>query len=272
MYKYIHTCIYIYIYTCPHTYTHTHIYTHTYEMYIWTHAKHVWNDGAAAREAQLDAKKLCPSPCPLQSGGGYPSWPAAQSPVHEERRISAEQPQPTAAHRTITTARRPDHICLSAQVRSRSTQFIVHAISQLGRGPPKRCHFSAILAGFFCISVVIGLLTVWWHNKPKTKRNPPRGRGVSYLLCSLIKNWEEEDPRGPLKNHQQNRSILGVVLQGWFFKGGPLPPSSWLGNIINRKPPGGFLSVRLLWPNTTWSNKQPICSDGIVTDFDCWVD
>ena len=219
MYKYIHTCIYIYIYTSTHTYTHTHIYTHAYKMYIWTHAKHVWNDGAAAREAQLDAKKLCPSPCPLQSGGGYPSWPAAQSPVHEERRISAEQPQPTAAHR-----------------------------------------------------VVIGLLTVWWHNKPKTKRNPPRGRGVSYLLCSLIKNWEEEDPRGPLKNHQQNRSILGVVLQGWFFKGGPLPPSSWLGNIINRKPPGGFLSVRLLWPNTTWSNKQPICSDGIVTDFDCWVD
>ena len=74
-------------------------------------------------------------------------WPAAQLPVHEERRISAEQPQPTAAHRTITTARRPDHIRLSALVRSRSTQFIVHASSQLGHGPPKRGHCSAILAG-----------------------------------------------------------------------------------------------------------------------------
>jgi len=42
----------------------------------------------------------------------------------------------------ITTARRPDHIRLSALVRSRSTQFIVHASS------PKRGHFSAILAGF----------------------------------------------------------------------------------------------------------------------------
>ena len=65
MYKYIHTCIYIHI-SCPHTYTHTHIYTHAYKMYIWTHAKHVWNDGtgATAREAQLDTKKLCPSPCP----------------------------------------------------------------------------------------------------------------------------------------------------------------------------------------------------------------
>jgi len=29
-------------------------------MYIWTHAKHVWNDGAAAtaREAQLHAKQF----------------------------------------------------------------------------------------------------------------------------------------------------------------------------------------------------------------------
>jgi len=121
-------------------------------MYIWTHAKHVWNDGAAAtsQEAQLDAKKLCPSPCPLQSGGGYPSWPgsAPQSPVHEKQQISTEQPQPTAAHRTITTVRRLYHIRLSALVRSQSTQFIVHATSQLGRGPPKRGHFSAILAGY----------------------------------------------------------------------------------------------------------------------------
>jgi len=136
--------------SCLHTYTHTHIYTHSYKMYIWTHIKHVWNDGAAAtaREAQVDAKNLCPSPCPLQSGGRYPSWPAAKSPVHEKRRISAEQPQPTAAHRTITTARRPDHIRLSVVVPSRSTQFIVHASSQLGRALPKRGHFSAILAGF----------------------------------------------------------------------------------------------------------------------------
>jgi len=54
----------------------------------------------------------------------------------------------------ITTARRPDHISLSALVRSRSTQFIVHASSQLGRGPPKRGHFSAFLAGFFTFVVV----------------------------------------------------------------------------------------------------------------------
>jgi len=68
---------------------------------------------------------------------------------HEERRISAEQPQPTAAHCTITTARRPDHICLFAVMQSQSTQFTAHPSCELGRGPPKRGHFSAILAGFW---------------------------------------------------------------------------------------------------------------------------
>ena len=60
----------------------------------------------------------------------------------------------------ITTVRRPDHIRLSALVRSRSTLFIVHASSQLGHGLPKRGHFPAILAGlceflflFFWISL-----------------------------------------------------------------------------------------------------------------------
>ena len=160
MYKYIHTFIYIHI-SCPHTYTHTHIYTHAYKMYIGTHAKHVWNDGAAAtaREAQLDAKKLCPSPCPLQSGG-IPSWPAAQSPVHKERQISAEQPQPTAAHRTITTARRPDHVSLSALVRSRSTQFIVHASSQLGRSPPNEFIFLPFWGSLYMhMLICIGMYT-----------------------------------------------------------------------------------------------------------------
>ena len=70
---------------------------------------------------------------------------------HEERQISTEQPQSTAAHRTITTARRPDHIRLSALVRTRSTQFTAHSSYDLGRGPPKRGHFPAILVGFFNI-------------------------------------------------------------------------------------------------------------------------
>ena len=147
---------------------HTYTYIHTRIQNVHMNARKArlkQRCGSDCAGAQLDAKKLCPSPCPLQSRGGYPSWPAArQLPVHEERRISAEQPQPTAAHRTITTARRRDYIRLSALVRSRSTQFIVHASSQLGRDPPKQGHFSAILVGFLayviCVSVCPNLICV----------------------------------------------------------------------------------------------------------------
>jgi len=106
----------------------THIHTYTY---IHTRIQNVHMNARktrlkrlrreAAQEAQLDVKKFYPSPCPLQSGGGYPSWSSVQAPVHEERLISAEQPQPTTVQCTVTTARRPDHIRLSALVRTRST-------------------------------------------------------------------------------------------------------------------------------------------------------
>jgi len=38
-------------------------------------------------------------------------------------------------------------------VRRRSTQFTAHPSCELGRGPPKRGHFSAILAGFFLMYI-----------------------------------------------------------------------------------------------------------------------
>jgi len=44
--------------------------------------------------------------------------------VHEKRMVNKKQPNPAAAHHTITTARRPDNTRLSALVRSRSTQFM----------------------------------------------------------------------------------------------------------------------------------------------------
>ena len=132
-----------------------HIHTYTY---IHTRIQNVhMNARKARREAQLGAKKLCPSPCPLQSGGGYPSWPVPQSPVHEKRRISAEQPQPTAAHRTITSARRPDHIRLSALVWSHSTQF-TQALSLAARPwPPETRSFFCHFGGFSCICIYVYL-------------------------------------------------------------------------------------------------------------------
>ena len=64
-----------------------------------------------------------------------------------------------------------------------------------------------------------------------SKKNP--GGGGSSLLCFLIKNPEEEDP----------------PWSAWykFFEGGPLPPGSWSGNIVNRKTPrgGGSLSINV---------------------------
>jgi len=67
--------------------------------------------------------------------------------------------------------------------------------------------------------------------RPSQSLPPPSE--VSYLLCSLIKNPEEEDP---------SRKICTRCCEG-----GPLPPCSWLGNIVNKKPPRdwGVLSINL---------------------------
>jgi len=62
---------------------------------------------ATAREARLDVMKLRTSPSRVPN-----------CPVHEKRWVSAQQPQPTAAHHTITTARRPDYTRSSALVQS----------------------------------------------------------------------------------------------------------------------------------------------------------
>ena len=110
MYKYIHTCIYIQI-LCPHTYTHTHIYTHAYK---YTYERTQSTSEMTARQRLRGQPNLTPRSSSLL-------------PVH------------------ITTARRPNHIRLSALVRSRSTQFIVHASSQLGHAgpcPPETRSFS----------------------------------------------------------------------------------------------------------------------------------
>ena len=135
----IHTHMHIYTYIMS-AHIHTYTYTHTLIQNVHMNAR------KARREAQLGAKKLCPSPCPLQSGGGYLSRPAPQSPVHEKRRISSEQPQPTAAHCTITTARRADHIRLSALVRS--TQFMQAPSLAARPWPPEMRSFFFHLGGF----------------------------------------------------------------------------------------------------------------------------
>jgi len=98
--------------------------------------KHAWNNGVAAtaHEARLEARNLLrdPSLNSLQTGRESPSVPAAQLLVLEERRISTEQPQPTAAHHAITTARHPDYTRSSVLVRDQSTRSM--AAPAVGHG------------------------------------------------------------------------------------------------------------------------------------------
>ena len=80
-----------------------------------------------------------------------------------------------------------------------------------------------------CMSTSLVQLLLVYVNWSWSKEPPPPG---GYLLCSLIKNREEEDP--PWRTTPKIDQFWG-----WFFMGGPLPPGSWSGNIVNRKPPGG---------------------------------
>jgi len=86
-------------------------------------------------------------------------------------------------------------------------------------------------------------LCEWTSHVTLIEETAPPG-GVSYLLCSLIKNPEEEDPP---------RRICTKC-----FEGGPLPPGSWLGNIVNRKPPpgGGVIPINLYERVTSHMNKS----------------
>jgi len=89
-----------------------------------------------------------------------------------------------------------------------------------------------------------------WAMHVDRKKPPPPGGFPLYCVPD-----QEPGGRGPpLKNHPQNWSIKTREEEGppwrttpkidqfwgWFFRGGPLPPGSWSGNIVNRNPsPGG---------------------------------
>ena len=98
----IHTHMHIFIYIHVRTHTHIHIYTHT-------HTKCTFERTQSTSETTA---------WQWLRGTNLTSRSSALLPVR------------------ITAARRLDHIRLSALVQSQSTQFIVHASSQLGHGPP----------------------------------------------------------------------------------------------------------------------------------------
>ena len=147
-YTYTYTHAYIYICTCLNIYIHTHIYTNTYDMHICTYAS---TPGTTTWQRLREKPDLEPGSSTLLPVRCNPDleWPAAQLLVLEEQRISVEQPQPTAAHHTITTARHPDYTRLSALVWG--PIHLIHGCS--GRGSrrsfpeigftflPFSCHF-----------------------------------------------------------------------------------------------------------------------------------
>ena len=105
-----------------HTHTHTHVYKrmdvqiHTHmHIYIYIMSAHI--------QCTYERTQSTSETTARQRLRGQPNLTPRSSALLPVR---------------ITTARRPDHIRLSALVRSRSTQFIVHASSQLCHGPPKQ--------------------------------------------------------------------------------------------------------------------------------------
>jgi len=149
-YTYTYTHAYIYICTCLYIYIHTRTYTHTYNMYICTHAS---TPGTTAWQQLRDKPDLKPGsstllPVRCNPEGSHLPWPAAQLLVLEERQISVEQPQPTAAHHTITTARHPDYTGSSILVRDQSTRSMAAQAAGHGDHVRNRDHIPAIFLPF----------------------------------------------------------------------------------------------------------------------------
>jgi len=132
----IHTHMHVYTYIMSaHIHTYRYIHTRIQNVHI-THAKHVWNDGAAAtaRAVQLDTKKLFPSPG-----------------------LSASR------QRAVQTTSAYLHRCRADPPSSLSTP--APSLAMPAHGPPKRGQFSAILAGFYllgkCLFVMLVRTSFW---------------------------------------------------------------------------------------------------------------
>ena len=128
----IHMHIYTYIMSAhihKYTYIHTHIGDHHWSSHWFSNKQHYLSH--THTKCTYERTQSTSETTARQRLRGQPNLTPRSSALLPIR---------------ITTARRPDHIRLSALVQSRSTQFIVHASSQLGHDPPKWGHFSAILA------------------------------------------------------------------------------------------------------------------------------
>jgi len=136
-YTYIYTCMYIhaYVYTLIHIhiqiYTCIHVRTHTY-IHICTHTHTTCT--YARTQARLERQRSSDCARSLTWRQEAPPFSLSAAirrgvtlrgqqpncPTHKEQRIGAQQPQPTEAHHTITTARLQDCTRSSVLVRNQS--------------------------------------------------------------------------------------------------------------------------------------------------------
>jgi len=120
VYMFIYTCIYMHIYMFVHIHTCTSIHTHIQHVYMHTR-KHTWKDGVAAtaREAWLEARKLRPSPCPLQSKRELPSVtssPNACSRGTTDKRRTTTTDCSSSHHHDSALSRLQPLICAGAKL------------------------------------------------------------------------------------------------------------------------------------------------------------
>ena len=130
-YTHVYTCIRIHIHIRMHIYTYVHVSTYTY-MHIYTHPRTTCT--YARTQARLERQRSSDCARSLTWRQEAPPFSLSAAirrgvtlrgqqpncPTHKEQRIGAQQPQPTEAHHTITTARLQDCTRSSVLVRNQS--------------------------------------------------------------------------------------------------------------------------------------------------------
>ena len=114
--------------------------------------------------------------------------------VHEKRKVNEEQPNPAAAHHTITTVHRSNNICSSALVLSRSTQFMARpSCWPQRRSPETGLHF-CYFREFFCSDnynkYTFKVTKTWFLSINTCHINVKLGKGmnIAFLqICADIK-------------------------------------------------------------------------------------
>jgi len=154
-------------------------------------------------------------------GGSVPQWP-----VGGQTRMRKNQISQNASHQT----------CQQKKEQSPGIRIKI----RLGNGTEH--FFLSFFSGWRIHNIITGLSRWWAPN-----------RFDCLFVCriatplNLPRSWE----RRIRVDRKKPPPSGGFPICTTFFEGGPLPPGSWVGNIVNRKPSrgGGVLSIRVVRSN-----------------------